>query len=225
MSETDSFINEVNDEVRSDRLYMLMRRYGWIAVLVVLLLVGGAAYSEYRKSAVRADSEAVGNAMMNALELDDEAERIAGLIDVQNADGSANFVASLLAASEQQRAGDIEAAVASLALVSNDTDVDPLYRDLASLKSLMLQSASLDADARRAALEPLAQAGAPYRLLAIEQLALVDVDAGDAEGAIARLRALAEDALVTNGSKDRAISLIVALGGDVDDLIGQTEGQ
>lgn len=44
MSDTDSFIEEVTEEVRRDRLFGLMRRYGWIAVLAVLLLVGGTAY-------------------------------------------------------------------------------------------------------------------------------------------------------------------------------------
>ena len=36
MSDTDSFIDEVTEEVRKDRLYGYLRRYGWIAVLVIL---------------------------------------------------------------------------------------------------------------------------------------------------------------------------------------------
>ena len=43
MSETDSFIDEVNEEVRRDRLYAALRRYGWIAIVAVLAIVGGAA--------------------------------------------------------------------------------------------------------------------------------------------------------------------------------------
>ena len=41
MSETDSFIDEVNEEVRRDRLYAALRRYGWIAIVAVLAIVGG----------------------------------------------------------------------------------------------------------------------------------------------------------------------------------------
>ena len=44
MSDTDSFIDEVNEEVRRDRFYFMLKRYGWIAVLAVILLVGGAAW-------------------------------------------------------------------------------------------------------------------------------------------------------------------------------------
>ena len=57
MSNTDSFIDEVNEEVRKDRLFALMRRYGWIAILLVLLLVGGAAFREYRLAQNRAAAQ------------------------------------------------------------------------------------------------------------------------------------------------------------------------
>ena len=36
VSNPESFIDEVNEEVRRDRLYQNIRRYGWIAVVVVL---------------------------------------------------------------------------------------------------------------------------------------------------------------------------------------------
>ena len=39
MSNNDSFIDEVNDEVRRDRLYGMVRRYGWIAVVLIALIV------------------------------------------------------------------------------------------------------------------------------------------------------------------------------------------
>ena len=54
MSDTDSFIDEVTEEVRRDRLFGLMKRYGWIAALAVLLIVGGAAWNEWRKAQDRA---------------------------------------------------------------------------------------------------------------------------------------------------------------------------
>ena len=58
MSDTDSFIDEVTEEVRRDRMFNLLRRYGWIAVVAVLLLVGGAAWNEWRLSQQRTQSEA-----------------------------------------------------------------------------------------------------------------------------------------------------------------------
>ena len=70
VAEQDSFINEVTEEVRRDWLYALMRRYGWIAILLVVILVGGAAFNEWRKAGARAEAEAAGDALIAALQAD-----------------------------------------------------------------------------------------------------------------------------------------------------------
>ncbi|WP_159075214.1 hypothetical protein [Celeribacter baekdonensis] len=41
MSQTDSFIDEVTEEVRRDKFYAFLRRFGWIGILAVCVLVGG----------------------------------------------------------------------------------------------------------------------------------------------------------------------------------------
>ena len=50
VSDTDSFLQEVSEELRRDRLYRNIRKYGWLAILLVVLVVGGATYREYLKS-------------------------------------------------------------------------------------------------------------------------------------------------------------------------------
>ena len=50
MSETDSFIDEVTEEVRRDKLFALFRKYGWIGIAAVLLIVGGAAWVDAEDS-------------------------------------------------------------------------------------------------------------------------------------------------------------------------------
>ena len=50
MSDTDSFLQEVSEELRRDKLYRNIRKYGWIAILLVVVIVGGATYREYLKS-------------------------------------------------------------------------------------------------------------------------------------------------------------------------------
>ena len=47
MHESDSFISEVSEEVRRDRLFATLRRYRWLIAAVVLLLVGGAAFNAW----------------------------------------------------------------------------------------------------------------------------------------------------------------------------------
>jgi hypothetical protein len=91
MSDTDSFIEEVSEEVRRDRMFDLFRRYGWIAVAAVLLLVGGAAWNEWSRSQQQTRAEALGDAVVAALQLEDAAQRAAALQDIQSqtADGQA----------------------------------------------------------------------------------------------------------------------------------------
>ena len=55
--------------------------------------------------------------------------------------------------------------------------------------------------------------GQPLRLLAEEQLALIDISAGDSDAAIARLEAIRQDAEAGTDLQQRASQLIVALGG------------
>ena len=50
VSDTDSFIEEVSEEVRRDRLYGFFRKYAWVGILVVVTIVGGTAFLEFQKA-------------------------------------------------------------------------------------------------------------------------------------------------------------------------------
>ena len=75
MSDSDSFIEEVTEEVRRDRLFALFRRYGWIPAVAIVLLVGGAAVNEYLKAQERGRAERLGDAILVALENDEAVAR------------------------------------------------------------------------------------------------------------------------------------------------------
>ncbi|MEM8732099.1 MAG: hypothetical protein AAGF79_19470, partial [Pseudomonadota bacterium] len=83
MSNTDSFIDEVTEEVRKDRLYGLARKYGWIAILAVVLIVAGAAWNEYNKSRTQAAAEALGDGITAALAANDAAGRALALQSIE----------------------------------------------------------------------------------------------------------------------------------------------
>lgn len=209
MSNNDSFIDEVTEEVRRERLFGLLKRYGWIGIVAVLLLVAGAAFLEWRKAQTVRAAQATGDAILATFQTADEAARAEQLLAIEA--GEARVVTGLLAAADLQAAGDAAGAVAALTALAEDGDVAPVYRDIAALKAAMI-GGGLQMEARRAMLDDLAQPGRPFRLLAEEQLAYLDVEAGETEAAIARLTAIAEDAGVTPGLRDRAESLMVALG-------------
>lgn len=214
MSNSDSFIDEVTEEVRREKLFGYLRRYGWIGVACVLLLVGGAAFNEYRNAQARNAAQATGDALLAALEKNDAAER-AALLEGVDANGNSAAVTLLLRAAAQQEAGDNDAAAATLNAVAADGDVPQMYRDIAGFKAAMLPSD--DTAARKAALEALATPGLPFSLLAMEQLAYLALEAGDTATAMDLLRRIEEDAAVTRGLRERAQTLMVALGEPLPD--------
>ena len=216
-NQNDSFIDEVTEEVRRDRLFAYFRRYGWIAAVLVLVIVGGTAFTQWRASRAEAAAEAFGDALLAALA--SGCARRAGRGargDPPPDGGGARAVAAMLRASEAQQAGEPEAAVAALQAVASDGEVPVLYRDLAALKALMIGADTMDEAERRAGLEALAQPGAPFALLASEQLALAEIGDGETDAALTRLRAIVADAGASQGLRDRAQGLIVALGGAED---------
>jgi hypothetical protein len=211
MSNPESFIDEVNDEVRRDNLYKSLRRYGWIGIVAVVGLVGGASWNEWNNAKQETAAQALGDAVISAM----DAEGTAGLETVA-ADGAAASVLALLTAA---RSGENDAATAAreaLNALAVDMSADAVYRDLAALKLVMLTAGETSAAERIATLTPLAAPGAPYRMLAEEQIALAEAEAGDVEAAIIRLNQLNDDSEATPGLRQRVSQLIVALGGTVE---------
>ena len=219
MSDTDSFIEEVTEEVRRDRLFVMLKRYGWIGGLAVVLIVGGAAFSEYNKAKDLAGAQTLGDEMIAALSSDEGQPRAEALNEISAKTPGGAAVLAMLQAGALADAGQPEEAVARLQTVALDGDLPLIYRHIASFKALGLQQDSLSTADRRLQFDALAQPGAPLALLAAEQIALLDIEEGNAEAAIDRLKAIVEDAGVTADLKERATQVIVALGGALDEAV------
>ena len=210
MSNPESFINEVTEEVRRDKLFGYFRRFGWIGIVAVLLIVGGAAYREYQIAAKLAESKAFGDAVLDALDQDDAAARSTALAAVQ-APGQRQALLNLLQSTDPET--DKAATLAALTAVADDATLPASYRDLAVLRRVIVAGTDLPAADRRALLDPIAAPGRPYRPLALEQLALLSVETGDTAAAITALEALRQDQEATPGLRRRVEQVIVALGG------------
>lgn len=210
MSNPESFIDEVTEEVRRDKLFGYFRRFGWIGIVAVLLIVGGAAYREYQIAAKLAESKAFGDAVLDALDQDDAAARSTALAAVQ-APGQRQALLNLLQSTDPET--DKAATLAALTAVADDATLPASYRDLAVLRRVIVAGTDLPAADRRALLDPIAAPGRPYRPLALEQLALLSVETGDTAAAITALEALRQDQEATPGLRRRVEQVIVALGG------------
>ncbi len=216
MASEDSFIDEVTEEVRRERLYGYVRKYGWIAVLLVIVLVGGAAFNEWRKAQARAAAEARGDAVLAALEANSAAARATDLSGISAEGDALALLAMLAAAQAEDDANSRAAALDRLDALAAEPTIAPVYRDLASLKAVTLRGDSLGPAERIERLTPLTLPGAPYRPLALEALAHAEVAAGNAGEALTILTELLSDAEITQGLRQRASQLIVALGGELE---------
>lgn len=215
MSDTDSFIDEVTEEVRRDRLFLMLRRYGWIGAVVVVAIVGGTALREINRSKMETASQALGDSMIAAVDAENADARAAALAAVETETLDRQMVLDMARAGALVDAGNTDEAVVLLQSIGSNGDLPEIYRHIASFKSLILQSESLGIEERRLQFDALAAPNAPLRHLAQEQLALLDIEAGDTSAAIARLQALVADATSRHEMRDRANQLIVALGGEV----------
>lgn len=213
MSDTDSFIDEVTEEVRRDRLFAMIRKYGWIAVVVVLGIVGGAAWKEWRDAQALQQAQALGDGVIAAMEASDASARAEALSAVEAASPGGQAIREFLLASEQQAAGNTEAAIATLEAITTVSDLPEIYGQIAAFKALVLRGDTMDAQQRRSAFAGLTQPGSPLRMLAEEQLALIDISEGNTEAAIDRLQMILQDAETTSDLQQRASQAIVALGG------------
>lgn len=213
MSDVDNFIDEVTEEVQRDKLFAAFRKYGWIGVVGVFAIVGGAAYNEVRTSKAQAAAEAAGDALIAVIDAPDAEARAAALALVPDG-GEAAAVKALLMA-DVPEGGDTAAAESALAALAANEALPKVYRDMAVIKRVSLPGGAMPPAERLELVTPLLS-GSAFRLLAEEQVALAKLELGDTEGALAGLRALLEDAEAGEGLIRRAEQLIVALGGEID---------
>lgn len=213
LGQNDSFIDEVSEEVRRDRFFRFLSRYGWLVGLILILVVGGAAALEWRKASGRASAEAAGDALRAAYLETDPAKRAAAFEAVAASAPEAAVLASLAEAGALAEAGKKDEAAALLARLADDPATPALYRALAALQRVILLGAAMDPTERRATIESLAAENAPFRPLALEQRALLMLETGDKAAALADL----ESILALPGAPEQLVSrtrqLIVAAGG------------
>lgn len=211
MSNSENFIDEVTEDLRRDRLFAALRKYGWIGIVAVVAIVGGTAYTEYAKVSKANKAQAFGDAVMDAMDLGDPEDRRTALAAVPAQD-TQQVVLQLLLASDPVENRD--ASIAALTALANDASQPQAYRDLAQLRLVVLQGKDSALAERRMVLEAIAVPGRTYRTLAQEQLAYLLVEEGKTQDALAALNRLTTDQEAPMGLRARVQQMIVALGGE-----------
>jgi len=212
---SDLITQEVDDEVRRERMNQLWNAYGkyliGLAVGIVLLVGGREVYTSYVQSKEEASSAAFEAAALASA--DDSANAVQiweqALPSLQSGYSTLGRMRLAAAASAN---GDVSTAISSYDAIAADNNADPSLRSLAQLFAGMLVSRDgVDLDDARARLSVVALKGEPWYFSGLEQLALVDIKKGDKEAALAGFTLLADDPETPQGITARAQQLKAAL--------------
>ena len=223
-NQNDSFIDEVTDDLRRDRLFLLMRRYGWIAALLAVALVGYAGWREWSSAREAAVAQAFGDAVLAAENASpDAAARAAALEAVAAPRAGQAVLRDILAGNARAEAGDVAGAVAHYDAAAAAANDDRTMHDLARLKSVLVQGPGMEPAARDAALTELSAPGAPFEMLALELKAVALVGAGRTEDAVTLVQQIRLKSGLTEAQRRRLSELLITLGVDPEpDVAAQT---
>lgn len=228
-NQNDSFIDEVTEDLRRDRLFAAMRRYGWIVIALIVALVAASAWREYARSQAEARAQAFGDALLAAQEQTDAGARAAALAGIDPLAGAGRTaLRDMLAAGAQVEAGQTAEAAERLTASAAAAGDDRVMQHLAQLKAVMLQGSAMEPAARDAALATLSAPGAPFELLALEQKVVALVDAGRPDDAIALIGQIRQKDGLTEALRRRLSDMLITLGaepepsGDVPGDVGAT---
>ncbi len=211
--------NEIDEEVRRDKvLDFWMRHRNALIALAVLIVLGTAGYTSWQKH-VRTKAEAIAARFEAAIE-DSRAGRNAdaeaslrGL--VLDAPDGYKVLTRLRLASEEGKQDAAKGIVAFDAL-ANDVSVPEVLRDLARYRAAVLASDTLDQAALSKRLEPLTVKIGPWTGLAQELIGLAAFKAGDFDGAGRMFDAIVIDRNAPTSLKQRVeIYLGLIRGGPV----------
>ena len=221
---TDTFVKEVDENLRRDRLRDFFRENGgWIAAGVVLFLAisGGIIwYQQYRQQRAEAQVEqlaqiykdiGVGNTAKVPQQLDDLSHSGSKAVRA-----SALFTRAAFALQQN----DQKLAIASFKAIRDDSSLPDSYRNAALIRQTALEFDQLQPQQVIAQLEPLAKPDNPWFGSAGEMTALALIKQGKTREAGQLFATLAKDKDVPDGIRNRSLQISGSLGADASGALG-----
>jgi len=215
----DSFIREVEEELRSDRLKKVWDQFGaFIIGAAILIVVGTAAWRGWEYYSER-QASASGDRFLAALNLANEGKSDEALASLQSLEddgyGAYPVLARMRAATVLEEQGDAAGAVAAFDAVAADGSAPDAVRDMAKIRAayILVDTGSADDVAQRA--EPLSADTSPLRHAAREALGLAAWKDGRLGDAKVLFQQIVDDPAAPRNAKQRAsimLDLIKASG-------------
>ena len=214
----DTFVREVDENLRRDQLRERAQRYGgWIVAAAVLFLaaIGGYLYWQNQKGQQAAhDSEAM-SAALDKVGSGNIKGAAADLVPLSESSNDVTRATALLGrASLAVQQNDRKAASDIYKQVAADEDLPQPYRDLATVRGAMVDFDSMKPDDVIARLKPLVEPGKPFFGSAGELTGMAMLAKGDRAGAGQLFARIAADRQVPESIRNRAVQVAGSLGVD-----------
>ena len=207
---------EVDEDLRRDRTTQFMKRYGGMFATVMVLLVaataGWQAWQAWQKSQREAETARLVSALSAATAGPAKGVEALSAYAAGKTPNDFAVIARMNEAGLLILDGKAAEAVAIYDSVAANGSANVIYRDLATLMSVMHQIGTGDAAKLQARLQPLSAETSPWRFSARELTALLAARSGDREKARTLFQQLADDSLAPTGVRSRAADLAALYG-------------
>ena len=187
MSLNDSFIKEVSEEVRRDKFFIYLKKYAWIGIFLVLIIVFAVSFNEWNKNKEKINNQLNG-------------DELSVVLDKFSVDKNYNDYFSYI---EQKKSGSIIAALNPLFLndkvdvdkkllhlksITSDENIPLVLRDLALFYQYHLGNDSYNEKFK--ILVELSGPDRPFKLLAVEEKINLFLEKGSYEEALKEIDAI-----------------------------------
>ena len=208
---------EVDEELRQDRLQQVWRSYGRFilvaGLLVIVAAAGGKGWDHYSFTKLIDAShqyEVAENLLLEG-KPDDALALFSNLSE--NGFGSYQKLGEIRQAALLKESGNFEAALDIYSRISKDTSQGKILRDAASLNLVLMKIGRSDQKSENliSYLRPLTEPGRPLRFSAKEVLGLLEMKHGDKKSAESTFKELAENLEAPEPLRARALRLITVL--------------
>lgn len=215
----ESFIREVDENLRRDQAENFVKRYGsWLvgALIVFIVAVGAYLYWQERQRAAAAEQSQQLLAVLTDVTAGRSDQPVLNRLQAITDSGSAEFagLARLTQGALAQEKGDRATALASFRAVAADKGQPQPVRDAALIRQTAVEFDLLKPEEVIARLQPFTERGSPWLGTAGEMTGAALLKANRKAEAGRMFARVADDPTVPTGIKSRAQQLAGSLGVD-----------
>ena len=179
MVESESFIKEVSEEVKRDRLFKALNKFKWPLFALIVLLVGAVGGYEYYKFDKKSRAQKNGEFLISAIEsLKENGQTVTEKIDNK-------FTSVLIKLNEAkyfEEKGDMKSASAAYNHIISKYGENKFFNHYSKFQLYLMDPAKSLSDVKKIKiLDELSAPDGPLKLLALEQKLYLYVKINDLE--------------------------------------------